>query len=61
MSQLALACDAEISAKHANFFANTGKARASEVKQLMDLAGERVRARFGIDLHAEVALVGEGF
>lgn len=53
--------DAEISVKHANFFANAGKARACEVKGLMDLARARVREAFGIDLHAEVALVGEGF
>ncbi len=53
--------DAEISQKHTNFFANAGKARASEVKQLMDLASARVQQRFGIALHPEVALVGEGF
>lgn len=53
--------DAEISQKHTNFFANAGRAKASEVKQLMDLASARVQERFGIALHPEVALVGEGF
>lgn len=53
--------DAEVSAKHANFFSNVGRASARDVKTLMDRAGERVRERFGIELHAEVALVGEGF
>jgi UDP-N-acetylmuramate dehydrogenase len=53
--------DAEISAKHANFFSNVGHASAHDVKTLMDRASERVRERFGIELHAEVALVGEGF
>lgn len=53
--------DAEISQKHTNFFMNVGKARAADVKALMDLARERVRERFGIELHPEVALVGEGF
>ena len=53
--------DAEISQKHTNFFMNVGKARAADVKALMDLAQQRVRERFGIDLHPEVALVGEGF
>jgi len=53
--------DAEISAKHANFFSNVGQAKACEIKQLMDLANGLVRERFGIELHAEVALVGEGF
>ena len=53
--------DAEISQKHTNFFSNAGQATARQVKQLMDLAAERVRERFGIELHAEVALIGEGF
>jgi UDP-N-acetylmuramate dehydrogenase len=53
--------DAEISEKHANFFVNVGRARAADVRALMDLARERVQARFGIELHAEVALVGDGF
>lgn len=50
--------DAEITAKHTNFFANTGKATAAEVKQLIDLAQRRVRDRFGVELHREVLLVG---
>lgn len=53
--------DAEISAKHANFFANTGHATAAEMKQLIDLAQAKVRERFGLELHTEVALVGDGF
>jgi UDP-N-acetylmuramate dehydrogenase len=52
--------DAVISPKHANFFVNAGRARAADVKALIDLARERVMARFGIDLELEVALVGEG-
>lgn len=51
--------DAEISAKHTNFFSNAGRASAAEVKQLIDLAETRVREQFGIDLHREVQLVGE--
>ena len=53
--------DAVISPKHANFFVNAGRARAADVKALIDLARERVMARFGLDLDLEVALVGEGF
>lgn len=52
---------AQISPKHTNFFANTGGARAAEVKLLMDEAATRVRARFGIELEPEVRLIGEGF
>lgn len=51
--------DAEISQKHANFFVNTGKASAADVKALIDLAQQRVREQFGIELHREVQLVGE--
>jgi len=53
--------DAEISARHTNFFVNRGRARAAEVVALMDLAQQRVGERFGIRLEPEVALVGEGF
>ena len=52
---------AEITPKHTNFFANTGNARAAEVKALMDLATVKVREHFGIELEPEVRLVGEGF
>lgn len=53
--------DAEISAKHANFFCNAGHATAADMKRLIDLARERVREHFGIELETEVALIGEGF
>jgi UDP-N-acetylmuramate dehydrogenase len=53
--------DAEISMKHANFFMNVDRARASDVKALMDEAVRRVREQFRIELHPEVGLVGEGF
>jgi len=53
--------DAVISRKHTNFFVNAGHARAADVKALIELARERVMARFGIELELEVALVGEGF
>jgi len=53
--------EAIISPKHANFFVNAGHARAADVKALIELARERVMARFGIELELEVALVGEGF
>jgi UDP-N-acetylenolpyruvoylglucosamine reductase len=52
---------AQISDKHCNFFVNTGRARAADVKALIDLARERVRAQTGIELELEVGLVGEGF
>ncbi|OGO50895.1 MAG: UDP-N-acetylenolpyruvoylglucosamine reductase [Chloroflexi bacterium RBG_16_68_14] len=53
--------DAQISEKHCNFFLNVGRARAADVKALIDLARQRVRERFGLEPELEVALVGEGF
>lgn len=53
--------DAVISPKHANFIVNAGRARAAHVRALIELARERVMARFGLELELEVALVGEGF
>jgi UDP-N-acetylmuramate dehydrogenase len=50
---------ARISPKHANFIENTGKARAADVRALMDLARGSVKEKFGIDLEPEVWTVGE--
>ena len=50
---------AEISAKHANFIVNRGGARAVDIKALMDITRERVRAHFGIALEAEIRTLGE--
>ena len=52
--------DAQVSEKHCNFFINAGRARAADMKALIDLARERVRERHGIELELEVGLVGEG-
>jgi len=49
---------AEISTVHGNFIVNRGDARAEDVKSLIDLARNRVRDRFGIELELEVELVG---
>ncbi len=51
--------DAEISKVHANFFVNHGQAKASDVKTLIDLAQQRVKEKFGIDLELEIELIGE--
>jgi UDP-N-acetylmuramate--L-alanine ligase/UDP-N-acetylenolpyruvoylglucosamine reductase len=53
--------DAQISDKHCNFFVNAGSARAADVKALIDLARERVRDQYGVELELEIGLVGEGF
>jgi UDP-N-acetylmuramate dehydrogenase len=51
--------DAEISTVHANFFVNHGRATASDVKALIDLAQQRVKEKFGIELELEIELLGE--
>jgi UDP-N-acetylmuramate dehydrogenase len=51
--------NAEISRLHANFFVNTGGASARNVYSLINMARERVRAQFGIDLELEIELAGE--
>jgi UDP-N-acetylmuramate dehydrogenase len=51
--------DAEISSVHANFFVNRGRATASDVKALIDLAQQRVKAKFGIELELEIEALGE--
>jgi UDP-N-acetylmuramate dehydrogenase len=49
---------AVISELHANYFVNTGGATAAEVRQLMADARTAVRERFGVELHAEVKIIG---
>jgi len=50
---------AQFSERHANFILNLGSAKAADILALMNLAQERVRERFGVELEPEVALVGE--
>lgn len=49
---------AKISEQHANFIINEGKASASDVKKLMDLARKKVFKKFNIHLKDENILVG---
>jgi UDP-N-acetylmuramate dehydrogenase len=50
---------AQIAERHANFIVNLGGAKAEEVRQLMELARSEVRRQFGVELVAEVKLLGE--
>jgi UDP-N-acetylmuramate dehydrogenase len=50
---------AQISERHANFIVNLGGAKATEVRQLMDLARAAVEKQFGVVLQAEVRLLGD--
>ncbi len=49
---------ATISAKHANFFINTGKATAADFIALMATARNAVSAKYDVDLEPEVKIVG---
>jgi UDP-N-acetylmuramate dehydrogenase len=51
--------NAQFSEQHANFILNLGGAKASDITALIDVAKERVRAQFGVELETEVMMVGE--
>lgn len=51
--------DAEISPVHANFFINHGKANATDIGRLIQLAQKTVADRFGVQLELEVELIGD--
>ena len=50
---------AEISTQHANFFINTDRTRAEDMKALIDLAQKTVLEKFGVKLETEIELIGE--
>jgi len=50
--------DAEISQLHANFFINRGKATATDVWELIQLARRTVAEKFGVSLELEIELLG---
>ena len=50
---------AQISERHANFIVNHGGAKADDVRRLMELARSEVREQFGVELVAEVRLLGD--
>lgn len=47
---------ATVSRKHANFIVNEGGGTATDVRILIDLVRDRVRARFGTELELEILL-----
>jgi UDP-N-acetylmuramate dehydrogenase len=47
------------STKHSNFIVNSGGATASDVRELIAIAQERVLAEFGIHLQPEIEEIGE--
>ena len=51
--------EAQVSSKHANFLINRGRARAAEMKELIERAHALALRRYGIDLELEIETVGE--
>lgn len=51
--------NAQYSTHHANFIINTGGATGSDVLQLIALAKDKVKDKFGVDLEEEVVLIGD--
>jgi UDP-N-acetylmuramate dehydrogenase len=49
--------DAVVSDRHANFIINEGKARCSDVRQLMEIIKQKVEEKFGIILEEEIEVV----
>lgn len=50
---------AQVSEKHANFIINTGGATAAEIEGLIDHIQQTVQLQTGVDLIAEVRIIGE--
>lgn len=50
---------AKVSDKHANFIINTGDATAADVERLIEKIQRQVREEHGVELVAEVRIVGE--
>jgi len=51
--------DAQISLKHANFIVNLGKARSTDIKELIDRCQHAVERVFHLELELEIELVGD--
>lgn len=50
---------ARVSTTHGNFIVNTGSATAEEIRRLIELCRQEVRARFGVDLEEEIVYLGK--
>jgi UDP-N-acetylmuramate dehydrogenase len=51
--------DAQVSLKHANFIVNRGKAKASDVLELIALIQSKTKQEKGVVLEPEVVIIGE--
>jgi UDP-N-acetylmuramate dehydrogenase len=51
--------DAMISQKHCNFFVNNGKAKSSDIENLIKRVKAKVYAETGVNLELEIKIIGE--
>ena len=51
--------DAKISDKHCNFFVNDGKAKASDIEELINKVKKEVQIKTGINLELEIKIIGD--
>jgi len=51
--------NAEVSTQHANFFINTDRTRAEDMKALLELAQTTVFEKFGVQLEPEIEIIGD--
>ncbi len=51
--------DAKISDKHCNFFVNDGKAKASDIEQLINKVKKEVESKTGVNLELEIKIIGD--
>jgi UDP-N-acetylmuramate dehydrogenase len=51
--------NAQISPVHANFFINLGQATAADFVSLIELAREKVKERFNVELELEIQRIGD--
>jgi len=49
--------DAKISEKHSNFFINTGKATAKDIRELIAIAKKTIKEKFNIEIEEEIQIV----
>jgi len=50
--------DAKISEKHCNFFVNNGKAKASDIEELINKVKKEVQTKTGVSLELEIKIIG---
>ena len=51
--------DAMIAEKHCNFFVNSGKAKSSDIENLIKKVKKKVYEKTGEDLDLEIKIIGE--